>query len=396
MKLDVRLTGMLDTAAVKAAGTVTAKPGNAAPPTSFSALLARLAAAAADQPADGTALPAGDPLPAATAGAAPVTELAPPLAQGAAPTDIPGADAAVLPEPLPGTAIAGVGPGTATETSVSAALQTEVPGTAPGSAADEQAALAGGAAALVLAGGSSAVPSLRPAHTGAAAASQPRTQPGGAAIEAAPADAPALSPQPAPVGGSANGFSLAAHELEHMEAGGRADSNATGAHDSAPSSVQIHHGSGRTPVSGGMLATLPSPLATPQWQQEFSQQIVHLVQRGEQRVALHLNPAELGPLVVDMEISEHGALLQFASGHAQVRSALEQALPQLRDALAEQGISLGETHIGSERHEQQAFAFRGNAPESDDARQGGSATPEPALAGVSAVLPADGRVNLYV
>ncbi|MNR47301.1 flagellar hook-length control protein [compost metagenome] len=43
---------------------------------------------------------------------------------------------------------------------------------------------------------------------------------------------------------------------------------------------------------------------------------------------------------------------QFFSHNAQVRSAIEQALPQLKEAMAEQGISLGQTSVGDQRQQQ--------------------------------------------
>ena len=45
----------------------------------------------------------------------------------------------------------------------------------------------------------------------------------------------------------------------------------------------------------------------------------------------------------------------------QVRQVVEQAIPQLREALAEQGISLGETSVGEQHNSnEQAFAEKGN------------------------------------
>ena len=42
----------------------------------------------------------------------------------------------------------------------------------------------------------------------------------------------------------------------------------------------------------------------------------------------------------------------MASGHSQVRAALEAALPQLRTALADSGIQLGQSSVGSEAQPQ--------------------------------------------
>ncbi|MFO8044923.1 MAG: flagellar hook-length control protein FliK [Halomonas sp.] len=104
------------------------------------------------------------------------------------------------------------------------------------------------------------------------------------------------------------------------------------------------------PAQGSLTASLYSPA----WPTQLGQQLVMLGQRGgEQRVELHLNPAELGPLTISLKVSEQGAQAQFLSAHAPVRQALEQAIPQLREALAEQGISLGQTSVGEHRQQGQ-------------------------------------------
>ncbi|MCE8019876.1 hypothetical protein HOP51_07070 [Halomonas sp. MCCC 1A11036] len=149
-------------------------------------------------------------------------------------------------------------------------------------------------------------------------------------------------------------------------------------------------------------ASLTAPLQSPAWPNQLGQQLVQFARHGgEQQVEMRLNPAELGPLSVTLKMTEQGAQAQFLSAHAQVRQVLEQAIPQLREALAEQGISLGETSVG-EQHRQDAQAFAGN----DGQRgQGGSfqddeaaALPgmeESGMTPSSVTLPLDGRVNLY-
>ncbi|UWN48878.1 Flagellar hook-length control protein [Alcanivorax sp. ALC70] len=73
-----------------------------------------------------------------------------------------------------------------------------------------------------------------------------------------------------------------------------------------------------------------------------------LARRGDQHMELHLNPRDLGPLSVSLKLDDHGAQAHFFSSHAPVRGAVEQAIPQLRDALAEQGIALGEAMVGDQ------------------------------------------------
>ncbi|MFV8781611.1 flagellar hook-length control protein FliK [Microbulbifer sp. SA54] len=126
------------------------------------------------------------------------------------------------------------------------------------------------------------------------------------------------------------------------------------------------------PTSAGNLSTTPnpalamqSPLGSSAWGAEFGQHLLNMAHRGDQQVDLFLHPRELGALTVSLSFDEQGARAQFLAASAAVRSAVEQALPQLREALAQQGISLGETSVGEHQqnpsHQQQAPAWAGNA-----------------------------------
>lgn len=146
-------------------------------------------------------------------------------------------------------------------------------------------------------------------------------------------------------------------------------------------------------------ASLPMPLTSPAWPQQLGQQLVQISQRGgEQHVQMQLNPAELGPLSISLKFGEQGAQAHFLSAHPQVRQVLEQAIPQLREALAEQGISLGETSVGEQRDPNaQAFAQSGGNRGSgigDDSGGDGSEE-KSALGAESSPLVIDGRVDLY-
>ena len=146
-------------------------------------------------------------------------------------------------------------------------------------------------------------------------------------------------------------------------------------------------------------AALPTPLTSPAWPQQLGQQLVQISQRGgEQHVQMQLNPAELGPLSISLKFGEQGAQAHFLSAHPQVRQVLEQAIPQLREALAEQGISLGETSVGEQRDPNaQAFAQSGGNRGSgigDDSGGDGSEE-KSALGAESSPLVIDGRVDLY-
>jgi flagellar hook-length control protein FliK len=141
--------------------------------------------------------------------------------------------------------------------------------------------------------------------------------------------------------------------------------------------------------------TLGAPLASREWQQDLGLQLIGLHQRGEQQIELHLHPSELGPLSVSLRLGELGAQAQFLSAHPQVRAAVEQAIPQLREALAAQGISLGETSVGAQHQpqgDQQAGSGAGNRQSAGTAAvaEGGD---EPRVQAAQRALL--GQVDLY-
>ena len=112
-----------------------------------------------------------------------------------------------------------------------------------------------------------------------------------------------------------------------------------------------------TPVSatGPAIAT---PLHQPGWNTDLGRQVIILAQNlhnGTQTAELRLDPPELGPLRVSISLNEGMASALFVSSHASVRQAIESALPQLSQQLAQAGISLGDTHVGD--HGQAGFAF---------------------------------------
>lgn len=191
---------------------------------------------------------------------------------------------------------------------------------------------------------------------------------------------------------SIEGAPKGSHPSEHLLTG---SSLTNGSHPLASSQTA----QGFAPTITASPATLPTPLTSPAWPQQLSQQLVQISQRGgEQHVQMQLNPAELGPLSISLKFGEQGAQAHFLSAHAQVRQVLEQAIPQLREALAEQGISLGETSVGEQRDPNaQAFAQSGsNRGSGIGSDSGDDGSEEPSTLGAqSSQLAIDGRVDLY-
>lgn len=86
----------------------------------------------------------------------------------------------------------------------------------------------------------------------------------------------------------------------------------------------------------------------PAWGDEFSQKITWMATQQNQSAELHLNPPQLGPLDVSIKMNGDQATATFTSPHAAVREAIEQAMPKLREMLADSGIMLGNAMVSDQ------------------------------------------------
>lgn len=108
--------------------------------------------------------------------------------------------------------------------------------------------------------------------------------------------------------------------------------------------------------NGPAQAVVNTPVTHAAWGNEFNQKITWLATQHEQTAELHLNPPHLGPIDVVLNISGDQATALFTSPHAAVRDAMEQALPKLREMLADNGIMLGNATVNDQSpKEQQAW-----------------------------------------
>jgi len=104
--------------------------------------------------------------------------------------------------------------------------------------------------------------------------------------------------------------------------------------------------------------SISTPLQQPQWPTDFGRQVVTLAQTAHnqtQTAELRLDPPDLGPLRITININDNVAQAVFVSAHASVRHAVENALPQLQQQLAQAGISLGQTSVNDHGQQQTPF-----------------------------------------
>jgi flagellar hook-length control protein FliK len=111
---------------------------------------------------------------------------------------------------------------------------------------------------------------------------------------------------------------------------------------------------------------LAARVGTPAWDKQLGQKIVFMAAGAEQSASLTLNPPDLGPVQVVLNISNDQASVAFSSQQLEVRQALENAMPRLREMMGESGITLGSATVNAGMPEQQQQAQRGQ-----DAHAGG-------------------------
>lgn len=143
---------------------------------------------------------------------------------------------------------------------------------------------------------------------------------------------------------------------------------------------------------------IATPVGGTHWGTELGQQVVMMstnARQGMQTAELRLDPPDLGPLRVSLNLADGVASASFVSAHASVRQAIETAIPQLQQALAQAGISLGQTSVG-EQTAQQEFAQQNGNGGSQRQSGGGSVLADGAVDNAAPIVASPRNANALV
>ncbi len=145
------------------------------------------------------------------------------------------------------------------------------------------------------------------------------------------------------------------------------EASTTAAPTTAPAALAAPAGHAAAPS-----VHVSTPVGGRGWDAEVGQKIVLLVNRQDSRAELTLTPPQLGKVEVTISVSGEQTSATFVSASPAAREALEQALPRLREILAEAGITLGQASVNAESAQRDRddapTAGRGGARGADDAR----------------------------
>jgi flagellar hook-length control protein FliK len=110
--------------------------------------------------------------------------------------------------------------------------------------------------------------------------------------------------------------------------------------------------------------SITSTLNSPNWSKDFGSRVVWLAKNDQQVAHININPPQLGPVQISISLNGDQANTVFTSPHAEVRQAIQDSLPQLREMFSAAGISLGQANVGSQlpsQNREAAFQFANEA-----------------------------------
>ena len=104
------------------------------------------------------------------------------------------------------------------------------------------------------------------------------------------------------------------------------------------------------------------------WNQALGTKITWMATAGMQSASLSLNPPDLGPMQVVLNVHNQQADATFITAQPEVKQALEAAMPKLREMMDQAGIQLGQANVQTGMPNQQQGAGNGQ----QQARSGSS------------------------
>ncbi len=108
--------------------------------------------------------------------------------------------------------------------------------------------------------------------------------------------------------------------------------------------------------------SIDSTLKQPGWGDSLAGRISMMITEKHHSAQINLNPPELGQVEVRIKVNNDQANINFYAHHADVRDAIEEAFPKLRELLNQSGLSLGDANIS-----QHSFSQQQNSEEINEA-----------------------------
>lgn len=118
---------------------------------------------------------------------------------------------------------------------------------------------------------------------------------------------------------------------------------------------------------------IQSPVGGQAWGEALGQRVLMMKGQGMDRAEVRLNPPQLGPLEIRLNVTQDQTSLVLSSQNPLTRDALEQALPRLREMFDARGLAMGDTEVSDGSAREQTDP-RGDGQTGDGRGTGGQGT----------------------
>lgn len=138
------------------------------------------------------------------------------------------------------------------------------------------------------------------------------------------------------------------------------------------------------------------PFNDPKWGEQMINKVLWLTSQNLKSAEIFLNPEDLGPVELKIQVNQDQASIQIQTQNASVREALELNVHRLREALANSGMGLAQFDVSAQsgqQQEQQTASAR-HQGEGDGLLTGGTDEEQAASQVLETSLP--GLINTYV
>ena len=110
----------------------------------------------------------------------------------------------------------------------------------------------------------------------------------------------------------------------------------------------------RTERAEPLQLSVTRPLNDPNWSERIFERINWMANAKQQHAEIRLDPPDLGPLKIEVQIRGEQTSVIMGSHSPQVRELLEQQIPKLREMLAESGFTQLDAQTQDQSQQRQA------------------------------------------
>jgi flagellar hook-length control protein FliK len=163
------------------------------------------------------------------------------------------------------------------------------------------------------------------------------------------------------------------------------------------------HTGANTELASAASASAPAPfeaqlsaaLGSPEFAPALGIQMSILAKEGVQEARLHLNPADMGPIAVQIAVDGQHARVHFQADLAATRDALQASMPDLANAMRDAGLMLAGGDVSGGGGSNGGTQQDGAGPSRSAGNGGGAETPALASAAASRVARPRGVVDVF-